>query len=191
MTGPAPFPHRAFPCVPCPVRADNHDHPNAKFPARAVGMLSVTVRDPVTGRHPTLGDPLFGCHKGEPATNNDLACAGWLARFGADHVTMRAAITHGRLPNQRSNQAVTGLHYTRPGMTSSALRPGSTYRSTHCRANTGLGMCCCVERPSGGPTGYILPSDTTRTRRMIPAPVATVGRDALRGHFAIGRDRRR
>jgi hypothetical protein len=41
---------------------------------------------------------MFGCHKGAPGTNADLACAGWLVRFGADHTTVRMAIAAGRLP---------------------------------------------------------------------------------------------
>jgi len=44
------------------------------------------------------GDPLFGCHKGEPGTNNDLACAGWLAQFGHEHIGVRLAVAQGRLP---------------------------------------------------------------------------------------------
>lgn len=92
------LPHRAFPCGPCPIRADNRDNPQAKFPATRWEELTETVRDPVTGQHPTLGDPMFGCHKGEPGTNNDLTCAGWLARFGADHVTVRMAVATGQLP---------------------------------------------------------------------------------------------
>nr|WP_254126720.1 DUF6283 family protein [Amycolatopsis sp. CA-230715] len=92
------MPHRSFPCGPCPIRADNCDNPAAKFPAERWKALANTVRDSVTGEHPGLGDPMFGCHKGEPGTNEDLACAGWLARFGADHVEIRFAVATGRLP---------------------------------------------------------------------------------------------
>ncbi|MFG1609513.1 DUF6283 family protein [Actinoplanes sp. NPDC049265] len=45
------------------------------------------------------GDIWFGCHKGEPGTGVDLACAGWLAQFGGDHVGVRLAIAQGRLPD--------------------------------------------------------------------------------------------
>lgn len=92
------FPHRAFPCDQCPIRADNTDNPEAKFPLERWQALAVTVRDPVTGHEPSLGAPMFGCHKGAPGTNDDLACAGWLAQFGADHLGVRLAVVNGRLP---------------------------------------------------------------------------------------------
>lgn len=98
MTDPQEFPHRRYPCEVCPLRADNADNPNAKFPAERWAALSSTVRDPVTGEHPGLGESMFGCHKGSPRDNSDLACAGWLARFGGDHVEVRLAVHEKRLP---------------------------------------------------------------------------------------------
>lgn len=98
MTGQAPLPRRQYPCGPCPMRADNCDNSGAKFPVERWEALRDTVRDPLTSSHPTLADPLFGCHKGEPGTDDDVACAGWLARFGADHVAVRLAAAAGRLP---------------------------------------------------------------------------------------------
>ncbi|MET9263695.1 DUF6283 family protein [Amycolatopsis sp. NPDC004079] len=95
---PCPLPRREFPCGPCPIRADNRDNPKAKFPAERWTALSDTVRNPDTGAQPMPGDPMFGCHKGEPGTDNDLACAGWLARFGSDHIGVRLAAATGRLP---------------------------------------------------------------------------------------------
>lgn len=92
------LPRRAYPCGQCPIRADNCDKPEAQFPAERWQALSCTVRDPVTRREPTFTDPLFGCHKGQPGTDNDLTCAGWLAVFGADHLAVRLAVAHGRLP---------------------------------------------------------------------------------------------
>lgn len=108
----ASFPHRSYPCDECPIRADNADNPKSKFPAARWEALSVTVRDPETGRHPGLGDILFGCHKGEPGTNADLACAGWLARFGLDHVAIRLALIEGKLPK-------------------SAIKPGANWPPLH------------------------------------------------------------
>ncbi|GAA2679619.1 hypothetical protein GCM10010428_45130 [Actinosynnema pretiosum subsp. pretiosum] len=93
------MPHREFPCGPCPIRADNSNNPKAKFSAERWADLTSTVRDLKTGRQPMPGDPLFGCHKGEPGTDNDLACAGWLAQFGADHIGIRLALVQGRLPD--------------------------------------------------------------------------------------------
>jgi hypothetical protein len=92
------LPYRRFPCSECPIRADNHDNPDAKFPAERWAALTATVRDPATGRQPMPGDTMFGCHKGEPGTNADLACAGWLARFGHEHIGVRLAVAQGRLP---------------------------------------------------------------------------------------------
>ena len=99
MTAPQgkPFPRRSFPCGPCPIRADNADNPDAKFPAHRWEALSLTLPDPNTGIPPMPGTPMFGCHKGEPGTDNDLACAGWLAQFGYDHLTVRLALHDGRL----------------------------------------------------------------------------------------------
>lgn len=109
---PDPFPHRTFPCGPCPIRADNADNPNSQFPAQRWDELSKSVRDPETGREPGLGTPMFGCHKGAPGTDADLACAGWLAVFGDDHLTVRFALATGRLP-------------------ASALEPGENWPPLH------------------------------------------------------------
>ncbi|WP_410659529.1 DUF6283 family protein [Amycolatopsis sp. lyj-112] len=111
-SGRQPMPYREFPCGPCPVRADNCDSPDTKFPAERWRALAKTVRDPETGQHPTLGDRILGCHKGEPRTEADLACAGWLVRFGADHVAIRLAVATGRLP-------------------ASALTPGANWPPLH------------------------------------------------------------
>lgn len=103
-----PMSYREFPCGPCPIRADNRDNPDAKFPAERWDELGGTVRDPRTGTHPMRGDAMFGCHKGEPGTGDDLACAGWLVRFGADHVAVRLAVATGRLPE---DALVAGRHW--------------------------------------------------------------------------------
>lgn len=45
-----------------------------------------------------MHDPMFACHKGTPGeANTDLACAGWLALYGADHVRVRLALALGTL----------------------------------------------------------------------------------------------
>jgi hypothetical protein len=41
---------------------------------------------------------MFGCHKGAPGTDDDLACAGWLAVAGAEHIRVRLAVALGDLP---------------------------------------------------------------------------------------------
>ncbi len=91
------FPYRKYPCDECPIRADNCDNPKSKFPAQKWKDLSVTVWNEKDGS-PLMGTILFGCHKGEPGTDADLACAGWLAMFGADHVAVRIALVRERLP---------------------------------------------------------------------------------------------
>lgn len=92
------FPRRKYPCDECPFRCDNTDNPNSQFPAERWAALETTTRDPESGHHPGLNDSMFGCHKGEPGTEADLACAGWLATFGADHVRVRLAVAIGALP---------------------------------------------------------------------------------------------
>lgn len=93
------FPHRKYPCDECPIRADNTDNPKSQFPAERWRSLESSVRDPISGEHPGMDDPLFGCHKGRPGEpGEDLACAGWLARFGRDHVRIRLALALGDLP---------------------------------------------------------------------------------------------
>lgn len=94
----APMPRRAYPCDECPIRVDNAGNPASQFPAARWAELTETVPDPVTAASPGLGTPMFGCHKGAPGTDTDVACAGWLARFGAGHVTVRLAVAAGRLP---------------------------------------------------------------------------------------------
>lgn len=90
--------YRRYPCDECPIRADNAGNPASSFPAHRWDVLSRTVCDPQTGEHPGYGDPLFGCHKGAPGSGDDLACAGWLVRFGRDHLRVRMALASGRLP---------------------------------------------------------------------------------------------
>jgi len=108
----AEFPRRRFPCDECPIRADNADNPKSKFPAERWEELSRSVVDPETGEQPALGEIMFGCHKGEPGTDADLACAGWLAQFGVDHIGVRLAAALGRLP-------------------ASALEPGANWPPLH------------------------------------------------------------
>lgn len=94
-----PLPRRNRPCGPCPIRADNCHKPESQFPAQRWEDLSRTVRDPVTGQEPWFDEIMFGCHKGEPGTGNDLACAGWLAVFGGGHFAVRLALIEGRVPD--------------------------------------------------------------------------------------------
>lgn len=97
-TDKAGFPHRTYPCDECPFRADNTDNPDSQFPSERWQALGSTVRDADTGEHPAMGDAMFACHKGAPgAADTDLACAGWLALYGHDHVRVRLALALGQL----------------------------------------------------------------------------------------------
>lgn len=119
------MPRRRFPCNECPIRADNHDNPASKFPAERWEALTASVRDPRTGRQPMPGDLMFGCHKGEPGTDNDLACAGWLAQFGHEHVGVRLAVAQGRLPAEALEPGLNWppLHETWPDVVRAQTAP--------------------------------------------------------------------
>ncbi|MDF5756563.1 DUF6283 family protein [Spongiactinospora sp. TRM90649] len=89
--------HRAFPCggeQKCPWRRDAEP---GQFPAERYEAVVATCRDHRAG-HALIGAPVFGCHKGEPGTGDDLACAGFLAIEGRSSVEVRLAVARGRLP---------------------------------------------------------------------------------------------
>jgi hypothetical protein len=90
---------RHYPCNECPIREDNKDNPSSQFPLHKWRELTASVVDPVTKFGPDFDAPIFGCHKGAPGTNEDLACAGWLVRFGVDHPRVRLAYAMGRIPD--------------------------------------------------------------------------------------------
>jgi len=87
-----PLPRRKFPCGECPFRRDTTP---GQFPASRYEALRATTGSP--GHEAPIGAPFFGCHKGEPGTNADLACAGWLAVAGIGHLGVRFAVLTGRL----------------------------------------------------------------------------------------------
>lgn len=86
----APLPHAKRPCGECPWRTDQ---PVGRFPPERYAALRNTVAGP-EGSAP-LDAPVFACHKSEQG--RDLACAGWLAVEGHDHVGMRLAVALGRV----------------------------------------------------------------------------------------------
>mgnify|MGYP000532835257 CR=1 FL=1 len=90
------FPCRSFPCAECPWRADVEP---GQFPA---GRYDILRRTSVgeNGAAVFPGTPMFGCHKGEPGSGADLACAGWLAVAGRDHIDVRVAVLRGYLPGK-------------------------------------------------------------------------------------------
>jgi hypothetical protein len=93
----AGLPHRSFPCNECPIRKDNANNPASKFPTERWQSLTSSVRSP-GGFGPDFTSPLFGCHKGQPGQpDQDLACAGWLVKFGDGHPRVRLALAMGQL----------------------------------------------------------------------------------------------
>ncbi|WP_436759385.1 DUF6283 family protein [Streptosporangium sp. V21-05] len=87
------FPRRIFPCNECPWRRDAQP---GQFSACRYDALASTSGAPGAEAPPSA--PMFGCHKGEPGTNADLACAGWLAVAGENHLGIRIAVAQRRLP---------------------------------------------------------------------------------------------
>ncbi|MFI6928551.1 DUF6283 family protein [Nonomuraea spiralis] len=90
----APMPHRPFPCGPCPFR---RDAPRGAFTAEQYEAMRVTCRS--GDGHAPASAPLFGCHPGEPGSDDDLACAGWLAVEGRNSIKVGLAIAFDRLPD--------------------------------------------------------------------------------------------
>lgn len=82
--------HPVRPCDECPWR---RDQPAGRFPPERYEQLAATSR--TAAGHPELYDPLFACHKSREG--RDLACAGWLAVAGVDHVRVRLAAACGHL----------------------------------------------------------------------------------------------
>lgn len=94
MTG-TEMPRREFPCYDCPWQVDAE---RGKFPAERYEKLSSTCRPDASGIPPLPGSAMFGCHLGSPGAGEDLACAGWLAVEGHNHMEVRLAVMHGELP---------------------------------------------------------------------------------------------
>jgi hypothetical protein len=85
--------HIRRPCDECPWRKDAE--PGRFLPERWEALRATSL-NPENGEHPGLGDPLFACHK--TPEEAERACAGWLAREGAEHVTVRLSVAMGHLP---------------------------------------------------------------------------------------------
>lgn len=71
-------------------------HRNAdpgQFPAERYEALRCTVGG--RGREAPIGSPLFACHKS--AEGKEIACRGWLAVCGYDHLGVRLALATGGL----------------------------------------------------------------------------------------------
>ncbi|WP_433235347.1 DUF6283 family protein [Streptosporangium sp. CA-135522] len=89
------MPRRKFPCGECPWQVSAE---LGKFPAERYEELRATCQPNAAGVPPLPGTPMFGCHVGDPKTGEDLACAGWLAVEGFEHIGVRLALADGRIP---------------------------------------------------------------------------------------------
>ncbi|MCY0955817.1 DUF6283 family protein [Streptomyces sp. H27-H5] len=95
------LPHRKAPCNECPWRTDV---PVGRFSLSRFEEMRATSTQPDARNHEAMiaaaagGQELFACHKGDPATGEDLACAGWLAVDGHQNLTVRFDVAVGRLP---------------------------------------------------------------------------------------------
>ncbi|MFI5865837.1 DUF6283 family protein [Streptomyces sp. NPDC051546] len=93
--------HRKAPCNECPWRKDA---PLGRFSLTRFEEMRSTSTQPDVHDHAAMvraavgEQELFGCHKGDPATGADLACAGWLAVEGQQNLAVRMDIVFGRLP---------------------------------------------------------------------------------------------
>lgn len=153
-TGGREFPRRRFPCNECPIRADNRDNPTAKFPAARWAALTASVVDPATGFGPDFDAPLFGCHKGTPGqASEDLACAGWLARFGGEHPRVRLAHLLGWLPD---SALVPGENW--PPLHAGWVEVVAAQTSDH-RDGGDTPACPAAMKPSDGNAFAVGPSD--------------------------------
>ena len=83
--------HPKQPCSECPWRKDQ---PAGRFPPERYESLKATSWTKERGSAP-MGAPMFACHKSREG--RDLACAGWLAVEGANHVGVRIALMQDRL----------------------------------------------------------------------------------------------
>lgn len=89
MTGCA-IPRARRPCDECPWRTDSDP---GQFSLERFEALRATSGGP--GAEAQFGAPVFACHKS--AEGREIACAGWLATAGADHLGMRLAVCLDRL----------------------------------------------------------------------------------------------
>lgn len=81
-----PLPHARRPCRDCPWRLDS---PPGQFPLERFEALRST------SDQSGLQAPMFACH--QSAEGRDVACAGWLATEGHNHLGVRLAVALGRL----------------------------------------------------------------------------------------------
>ncbi|WP_412093862.1 MULTISPECIES: DUF6283 family protein [Cupriavidus] len=82
------------PCASCPWRRDSVAGDIANFDLALAESLAATCPDH-RGMGPDFGAGVFACHQSKEGA--EFACAGWLARVGHCHPSVRLAVTVGRL----------------------------------------------------------------------------------------------
>jgi hypothetical protein len=75
------------PCASCPWRLDQHADAIPNFSLDLAEGLVRTTSD-------ELGAPIFACHQSR--NGEEIVCAGWLARYGADSIAIRLQLMDGR-----------------------------------------------------------------------------------------------
>lgn len=91
-----PLPRRKRPCGECPYRRDVEP---GMFSAERFEDLRETAIDiaPETVED-IFSQPMFACHMTDEG--KEVACAGWLAVSGENHIGVRVAVSQGRLPEE-------------------------------------------------------------------------------------------
>lgn len=79
---------------PCPFR---RDAPPGEFPAERYEKLAETAG--ARGNEAPLNAPMFACHHTRDGA--PVACAGWMAVCGLDHLGVRLALADGRLNGEQ------------------------------------------------------------------------------------------
>jgi hypothetical protein len=103
----APLLHMPRPCDatdtsgPCPFRVDA---PAGEFPASRYEKLADTAGLP--GAEVPVGGPMFACHHTRDGA--PVACAGWLAVCGDQHLGVRMALAEGRIEPEAVRRPVGG-----------------------------------------------------------------------------------
>lgn len=96
---------RKRPCENCPWRTDATP---GEFPLERYEALRDSVPD--GSEHPGLLDPMFACHKS--AEGKEIACAGWLVRYGVDHLRSRLALALGEIEMPQPDETWPELYPT-------------------------------------------------------------------------------
>ena len=79
---------KRLPCRTCPWRVDQHADEIPGFSLELAERLDRTTDD-------QFGAPIFACHQSREG--KDVACAGWLVRYGWDNLFVRLMLSQGRI----------------------------------------------------------------------------------------------